>query len=42
MMQLTAGIPAVMISILQGLVILFLVSFRILGDRIGRAPAKGR
>jgi general nucleoside transport system permease protein len=36
MMQLTAGIPDVMIYILQGLVILFLVSFRILGDRIGR------
>ncbi len=36
MMQLTAGIPDVMIYILQGLVILFLVSFRILGARIGR------
>ena len=36
MMQLTAGIPDVMIYIIQGLVILFLVSFRILGARIGR------
>ncbi len=36
MMQLTAGIPDVMIYILQGLVILFLVSFRVLGDRLGR------
>lgn len=36
MMQLTARIPDVMIYILQGLVILFLVSFRILGARIGR------
>jgi ABC-type uncharacterized transport system permease subunit len=36
MMQLTARIPDVMIYIIQGLVILFLVSFRILGARIGR------
>ncbi|MBX7234068.1 MAG: ABC transporter permease [Caldilineales bacterium] len=36
MMQLTAGIPDVMIYILQGLVILFLVSFRLLGDKLGR------
>ena len=36
MMQLTAGIPDVMIYILQGLVILFLVSFRILGARLSR------
>lgn len=36
MMQLTARIPDVMIYILQGLVILFLVSFRILGARLGR------
>lgn len=36
MMQLTAGIPDVMIYILQGLVILFLVSFRFLGDRLSR------
>lgn len=33
MMQLTAGIPDPMVYILQGLVILFLVSFRILGER---------
>lgn len=36
MMQLTAGIPDVMVSILQGLVILFLVSFRIMGAKFGR------
>ena len=36
MMQLTAGIPDVMVSILQGLVIMFLVSFRILGERLRR------
>lgn len=36
MMQLTARIPDVMIYIIQGLVILFLVSFRIIGARIGR------
>jgi ABC-type uncharacterized transport system permease subunit len=36
MMQLIAKVPAVLISIIQGLVIAFLVSFRILGNRLSQ------
>jgi len=38
LMQLTAQIPAVVISIIQGLVIIFLISFNVFGKRFRREP----